>query len=319
MFSCLIFVSSVADMDSSVFTFRVARMGSSVLAFSAGALATTGLVLWLWLWLFRPSRLARRVVGHISTRDTPRKGGKFRSRLRVAATTLLERIGSTSSSVQRRLAVIGTETVADFRLRQLHYATWGGGAGVMVGLSTTARGWNVLWVLVFTALGALAGAFIADSQLTKTAQETSAQFTRELPDVVELLALCVGSGEPVRVAMQRLTTAGQGVLLDQFRRTLAAVNAGQPFSAAMTDLGIRCDNPNVARFADSVTAAIEQGSGLTTTLYAQARDSRDAARRELLEQGGKAEIAMMVPVVFLILPITVLFTIFPAISTLDFL
>lgn len=291
----------------------------SFLAFLGGALVSTGLVLWLWQWVFRPSRLTRRVVRHISTRDTPRKAGKLPLQIRRLAIAGLERVGSTQTSVQRRLAVLGTQTVADFRLRQLHAATWGGGFGIVLGLGMVARGWNVFWVLTFTLLGALGGAFVADSQLTKRAQQTSAQFTRELPDVVELLALCVGSGEPVRVAMHRLTTTGSSVLLDQFRRTLAAVNAGQPFSAAMTDLGVRCDNQNVARFVDSVTAAIEQGSGLTATLYAQARDSRDAARRELLEQGGKAEIAMMVPVVFFILPITVLFTIFPAISTLDFL
>jgi tight adherence protein C len=39
-------------------------------------------------------------------------------------------------------------------------------------------------------------------------------------------------------------------------------------------------------------------------------------KRALLEAGGRKEISMMVPVVFMLLPVTVLFALFPALSTL---
>ena len=35
-----------------------------------------------------------------------------------------------------------------------------------------------------------------------------------------------------------------------------------------------------------------------------------------MEEGGKREIAMMVPVVFLILPVTVIFAVFPGLTTI---
>ena len=38
---------------------------------------------------------------------------------------------------------------------------------------------------------------------------------------------------------------------------------------------------------------------------------REARRRNLLEIGGRKEIAMMVPVVFLVLPVTILFALYP--------
>jgi tight adherence protein C len=44
-------------------------------------------------------------------------------------------------------------------------------------------------------------------------------------------------------------------------------------------------------------------------LHAQAADVREAGRRELIETAARKEVFMMVPVVFLVLPITVLFTI----------
>ncbi len=51
-------------------------------------------------------------------------------------------------------------------------------------------------------------------------------------------------------------------------------------------------------------------------LRAQARDVREAGRRALLEAGGRKEILMMVPVVFLVLPVTVVFAVFPSLATL---
>ena len=51
-------------------------------------------------------------------------------------------------------------------------------------------------------------------------------------------------------------------------------------------------------------------------LRAQASDAREASRRALMEEGGRREIAQMVPVVFLVLPITVVFALFPGLFVL---
>jgi tight adherence protein C len=65
------------------------------------------------------------------------------------------------------------------------------------------------------------------------------------------------------------------------------------------------------RFVDAVVVAVERGTPLTNVLTAQSGDAREARRRSLIEVGGRKEIAMMVPVVFLVLPISVLFVLFP--------
>jgi tight adherence protein C len=38
---------------------------------------------------------------------------------------------------------------------------------------------------------------------------------------------------------------------------------------------------------------------------------RESARRDLIETGGRREVAMMIPVVFLLLPVTIVFAFFP--------
>ncbi len=62
--------------------------------------------------------------------------------------------------------------------------------------------------------------------------------------------------------------------------------------------------------------AVERGTPLAEVLRAQAQDVRESGRRVVMEQGGKKEIAMMVPVVFLVLPVTVLFAVYPGFTFL---
>ncbi|MDQ1581930.1 MAG: tight adherence protein, partial [Microbacteriaceae bacterium] len=63
--------------------------------------------------------------------------------------------------------------------------------------------------------------------------------------------------------------------------------------------------------------ALERGTPLAEVLRAQAQDARDETKRALIELAGKKEVAMLVPLVFLILPVTVLFAIFPGIFVLQ--
>ena len=80
---------------------------------------------------------------------------------------------------------------------------------------------------------------------------------------------------------------------------------------ALQELADRTRIDSLSRFVDGLIVAIERGTPLADVLRAQAADVREAGKRALLEAGGKKEIGMMVPVVFLILPVTVLFALYP--------
>jgi tight adherence protein C len=75
----------------------------------------------------------------------------------------------------------------------------------------------------------------------------------------------------------------------------------------------------MARFVDAVCTGIERGAPLSDVLRAQADDARDARRRQLLELGGQKEVWMLVPVVFLIMPVVVLFALYPGLVSLNLL
>jgi tight adherence protein C len=69
----------------------------------------------------------------------------------------------------------------------------------------------------------------------------------------------------------------------------------------------------VARFATGITVAMERGTPLADVLHAQAADVREAGRRLLIETAARKEITMMAPVVFFVLPVTILFAFYPGV------
>ena len=134
----------------------------------------------------------------------------------------------------------------------------------------------------------------------------------EFPTVAELLALAVAAGEGPAGALERLVRTSSGELSRELGRTLADVRAGASLVGALEGMAARASLPALARFVDGVAIAVDRGTPLAEVLRAQAVDVREASRRALLEAGGRKEIAMMVPVVFLVLPVTVLFALFPS-------
>ena len=133
----------------------------------------------------------------------------------------------------------------------------------------------------------------------------------EFPTIAELIALAVSAGESPVGALERIVRLTRGELSVELARTLSDVRAGASITVALEALGARTGLLPLSRFADGVAVAVERGTPLADVLRAQAIDAREAGKRALLESGGRKELGMMVPVVFFVLPITILFMIFP--------
>ena len=94
------------------------------------------------------------------------------------------------------------------------------------------------------------------------------------------------------------------------------MRAGTPLGTALEEVRDRAGLPVLARFVDGVVVALERGTPLADVLRAQAADVREAGKRALLETGGRREIGMLVPVVFVILPTTVVFALYPGLVSI---
>ena len=229
------------------------------------------------------------------------------------ASRLVERVLGGAASARRRLEQAGRGmTLEEFRAEQV---LWGGG-GLLAGLGLSLffaanNGFRPVPLLVLCLLATVSGVLARDRWLSREVATREQRMMAEFPTIAELLALAVAAGEGAVGALERVTRISRGELSRELSRALADARAGASLIQALQGIASRTSLPPLARFVDGVAIAVERGTPLADVLRAQAVDVREAGKRALLEAGGRKEIAMMVPVVFLVLPVTVLFTTVP--------
>ena len=288
-------------------------------------------LVWLGLPRHRRTGLAGRVLPYL--RDTPRPSRLLddsrpaSGALGVVAGPVLRELGQVvervmggAESVRRRQLRAGLAADVDrFRAEQVLWgalgAVLGGAAGA---LFLVVGDGGVVTLVMMTVVGLGLGVTGADYLLSRRAARREARMLTEFPTVAELLALAVGAGEGAVGALDRVCRLSHGELAGELRRCLADARAGANLPTALHGLADRTGLPSLRRFVDGVVIAVQRGTPLAEVLRAQAQDVREEGRRALMEAGGRKEIAMMVPVVFLILPVTVLFAVFPGFSFFQF-
>jgi tight adherence protein C len=160
-------------------------------------------------------------------------------------------------------------------------------------------------------LGFVVGVLWCDQHLSSRVRAREAEMQAEFPVVADLLALAVAAGESPVAGLDRIMRVCHGALADELGRVVADVRTGAPIATAFDALAARTGVTSIARFAEGLAIAVERGTPLVDVLHAQAADVRETSRRELIEAGGRKEVSMMIPVVFLILPVTVVFAFYP--------
>lgn len=167
-------------------------------------------------------------------------------------------------------------------------------------------------VAVLAVLGGFVGYLAAQHREQSSERARLAHVRDELPVVIEMLALAISAGESPASALQRICAEGDGPLMSALRGVVSDLSLGSTLASSLSRL--RHDIPcvEIDRFVDGVTVGHERGTPLTQILHAQAIDARERQRRQMIEKAGSTEVAMMIPVVFLIMPVTIVFALFPS-------
>ena len=253
-----------------------------------------------------------------SSAPTSAAVGIFGPVLRSAA-EVVERVLGGAASVRRRLERADLDrTVHEFRVEQVLWGMAGFAVTAAYGvIRALADPGSALASVVLCAIGFAAGVLARDQHLTGQVRARERRIIAQFPTVAELLALAVAAGESPVSALDRVVRRSGGELSSDLARVLAAVRTGEPVASAFDRMASASGLPLVSRFAQGIAVAIERGTPLADVLHAQAADVRDAGRRELIEVAARREVLMMVPVVFLVLPVTVMFAFWPGVVGLS--
>jgi tight adherence protein C len=189
------------------------------------------------------------------------------------------------------------------------------GIAILVGLLLSVSGLGVLGLL-FAFVGAALGFIAPEFYINSRVRARKDLMKTELPNVLDLLSVCVEAGLGFDQALVKLNERMDGPLVDEFALVLHEMRIGQSRSAALKNLAERVDSPDVGQFARAIVQADQLGIALSRILKVQSTDMR--VRRQLAaeEKAMKAPVKMLFPTVIFIFPSMFVVALGPAMLSL---
>mgnify|MGYP002712095247 CR=1 FL=1 len=221
--------------------------------------------------------------------------------------------------IEKRLALAGGKTsYREFRVQQLTWAIVAFVASSALGMTVFALdGAPLIALLGLVAISSVTAPLARDYLLTNAIASRKQAMAREFPTIADLLALAISAGEGPIAAMERVARTSRGELSRELAIAVSEIRAGSSLEDALMNLGIRSPLDSLSRFAETIAVALERGTPLADVMRAQAQDARELSKRTLMESAGRREVYMLLPVVFLLMPLVIIFAVFPGIAALQ--
>jgi tight adherence protein C len=139
---------------------------------------------------------------------------------------------------------------------------------------------------------------------------------RKLPTALDLITVCMEAGLSFDSGLAKVVEKTKGTLSDEFGRVLYEMQIGKPRREALRDMGQRVQVRDLTAFVAAIVQADQMGMSLGPVMRAQSEEVRTRRRQYAEEQAMKAPIKMLFPLMFCILPATMLVVLGPAMVTL---
>lgn len=167
-------------------------------------------------------------------------------------------------------------------------------------------------------VGFIAGVWWVDNTVARALKKRNERILEEFPTILELLGLALAAGDSLPRALQRVARRSRGELGREWARVMTVVDLGAPLASTLRESAGRLGAVQVGAFVEHLAQALDQGAPLGEVVTAHARDAKAEYTRSLVDRAGKAEVQMLVPMVLLILPVTVIFAVYPGLQALQF-
>ena len=158
----------------------------------------------------------------------------------------------------------------------------------------------------------LMGAGVPSAWLNRKVAERKDSIRRELPDVLDLLAISVEAGVGFEGAMQVVTEHFQSPRAEEMSRTLREMELGLPRREALQNLKRRTEVPELSNFVLALVQADALGMPIGRVLKTQASEMRTKRRQWAREKAAKLPVKILIPLVLFIFPAVLVIILGPA-------
>lgn len=218
--------------------------------------------------------------------------------LRPRVVSVGEYLGSPHAEKSRRL-----------RLPPAGPAVAGASCGVVMAMAL-----NPSNIATLAVIGSLGGTIVGRAARSTARERRSARLAQELPTVTDTIALHILAGESVATAISRFVAAGRGVAADELDGVLGSKSG---LEDSLRKAARDTVHPEAARLYDLLGHAHRTGGGLADALTALAADYRALLTRELTAEGGRRALTTYGPILALMIPVTLLFMMYPTLAGLN--
>lgn len=138
----------------------------------------------------------------------------------------------------------------------------------------------------------------------------------ELPSILDRMSVCLAAGLAIGDTFERVGSNSIGILGLEARAIARDVSVGVPLSDACANSERRVRHESWSTLIEHLLGARRHGTPIADIIRSLAADERAAAGRRLLKAASSREVVMLLPLVFVILPMTVLVAVFPGLVAL---
>lgn len=179
------------------------------------------------------------------------------------------------------------------------------------------RGWGPVGlgraIVVMAALGFLAPV----NWLQRGRERRQLAVRRDLPDILDLMAISVEAGVGLEGAIEVVTQNFDGPLAREMGRMLREMELGVSRRGALTNLKRRLEVPEVGNFVLSLVQADALGMPLGRVLHAQANELRLRRRQWARERAARLPVKIVFPLMVFILPALFVVVLGPAVISIS--
>lgn len=160
---------------------------------------------------------------------------------------------------------------------------------------------NLIFWCIFAAGAAY---FLPEFWLSSKIKKIKEVIIKELPDAIDLLALCVNAGLDFMLALKWVVEKSpKSFLIDEFKNLLQEINIGKSRRQAIKDLAKRYELPDLSTFARTLVQADKMGTSVTDALNILSEDMRVSRYRRGETLALKAPLKMLIPLLLFIFPV----------------
>jgi tight adherence protein C len=174
-------------------------------------------------------------------------------------------------------------------------------------------------ILLFSVVLGGLGFFLPDLWLKNRARHRQEAIVHALPDVLDLLMVCVEGGLAFDAAVARIADrpdARRAPLHMELLRMQLEIRAGRPREEALRDLGERTGVEEVKRVVSAFVQADRLGTPLGKTLRIHAEAARVERRHRAEERAYLAPLKMIFPTAVFLLPAFMLIAMAPSVLSM---